>query len=220
MVEVQEDGHAPVAGQFLFNPDRMVVSPFLTGAQVIASGAFPDHVLIRADTSGAVISTIEVPSPFDQNTVPHATDRAIMNRTAMAYSEPGIVLAYAAVARLDFFSRDGAYRGSTTGPRQVEQQLTFREGRVVWTNDLLAYSSITATPTAVYAMFCGCTNGRENRKPSLVHVFDWSGNFRGEYAIDRPVFTIHASDAGALVASYDEPFPGIGVWELPHPEGG
>jgi hypothetical protein len=113
---------------------------------------------------------------------------------------------------------EGERIGSVAGPRQSTATFRVTDDKFFWGRDdqnEMAYWHMDGTERYVYALFCGCKAGL-GHLPSMLHVFDWNGNFVAEFAFDREVTSLDVSDDDQVIyATFESPYPGVGEWRLP-----
>jgi hypothetical protein len=217
--ELKGDGTVAPREELQLHLEATLESPVWVGAdRILANGLFPDHSLALLDASGKALERIAAAPPFTQADVPHPTARLQLNRNFLAVrpADRRVALAYQFASRIDFFASDGSPIGSISGPRRTTPQFEIRDGRFFWgpANEM-AYWAAFGTDRYLYALFCGCRK-EDNAMPSLLHIFRWNGDFVVEVALDRQVeaFTV-SNDDHTLIATYEDPYPQIGIWELP-----
>lgn len=200
------------------NLNLSVESPVWMQDGIVANGLFPDFTLIALRSTRDEPRLLAGSPPFTPRRIAHATGRRLLNRNFLA-SDPQrkrLALSYQYEPRIDFFTSDGAQYGSVTGPRSTRPRWRVESDRFFWDDsNEMAYWRIDATDRYVYTLFCGCQD-RENRMPSLLHVYRWNGDFVAEIALDREVTSFAvAPDDTLLYASVRDPYPAVGEWRLP-----
>lgn len=210
----------PVVREVSLDAGVSLMNPVWNGDRIIANGLLPDYTLLVVDGDGRPVERLAADPPFTERQMPHATGRRLLNRSFLAAnpSRTRLALAYQWKSRIDFFTVGGERVGSIPGPRQTRPVFHVANNRFFWGPDdenEMAYWAVDATDRYVYALFCGCLAGK-GHMPALLHVFDWSGNFVAEIALDRQLTSLDVSDDDrVLYATFEAPHPGVGEWTLP-----
>ncbi|HEX8391759.1 MAG TPA: BF3164 family lipoprotein [Longimicrobium sp.] len=197
-----------------------LATPVWNASGVISNGLFPDYTLVRLDSAGRIRSRLASDPPFTTKHIANATGRRLLNRSFMTVnpSRTRLALSYQWKSRVDFFTIEGERIGSVAGPRHTTATFRVAGDRFFWGRDdenEMAYWQMDSTERYVYALFCGCKPGLGNL-PSMLHVYDWNGNFVAEFAFDRQVTSLDVSDDDRVVyATMESPYPGVGEWRLP-----
>jgi len=204
--------------QFTLQVGMPIDRPVWIGRRLLSGGLFPDFTLVLMDEQGVPIERIAANPPYTAAEISHTVGRALLNRnfTAPAPSRERIALVYQYSSRVDFFTSAGEHYGTVNGPRATRASYRIWNDRFFWEADNeMAYWSVTATDRYVYALFCGC-RFEDEEVPTVMHVFDWSGNFVGEFELGVPVTAIEVTnDDRTLYGAIQDPFPRFGEWALP-----
>lgn len=201
-----------VTREVTFRSDALVKSPVRIGSGYAASGIFADHTFARFGTSGRHVGWIQADPPAGSHGKATSAREMNMNHLDVAPDGRRLAIAYQNVNRVDLFtSVEGPYL-SATGPVELE------EG-----GEVRAYVDVAATRSAVYALFVGrgpdgadCEEVHGDELPRRVHVFAWDGTYRGRLILDRPVYTVSASEDGQRLWGFAPgPLPRIIEWRTP-----
>lgn len=207
-----------------FVPLRVATStehPVRLGDRIASVGLFgAAAVLMFFDLEGAPTTRTGTP-PFSRQDMPHPTGIRLVNRANLAVrpSADRLAVGFYSANRIDIYDAEGAKIASTSGPREVTASFYIEDDKFFWTEEenQLAYTSIAASNDEVFALFCGCTMGKEEATDrTRVHVFSWSGSFRRELILPVPATRIEVSrDGRRLYGAVEDPWPVIVEWSIP-----
>lgn len=204
--------------QYTLQVGMPIDRPVWVGNRLIAGGIFPDFSLVLMDEQGRTIERIVADPPYTAADISHTVGRALLNRNFMAPSPSGqrLAVAYQYSSRIDFFTAAGERYGTVQGPRATTPSYRIWNDRFFWEADNeMAYWTVTATDRYVYALFCGC-RFEDEEIPTVMHVFDWSGDFVGEFELGARVTAIEVTDDDTvLYGAIHDPFPRFAEWRLP-----
>ncbi len=199
--------------------------PVWTEKGILTNGFFPSFTLMELDRSGSPTRRIAVSPPSLSARMEDIRGAMSFNRNRMAISPSGnrVVLVYQSNSRLDFLNASGELTHSREGPVPIRRSFYYAagepQGRAFRWNpeeNEWAYVGVDVTEELIFALFCGKGCPEDSPFPNMIHVFGWSGGFRGAFALDRSVATISVSeDGGDLYGYSEEPEPAIYYWEVP-----
>jgi hypothetical protein len=195
-----------------------LTTPYLLGDTLLANGLFPDYTLFIADRATSESWRILGRPPYGPPEMPAVVGQRLMNRNflAMRPDENAFVLAYQFASKLDFFDRVGSLIRSVAGPVETTPRFHMADSRFFWDQgNEMAYLTVAAGRSYVYALFCGCALGADIQHTTL-HVFDWNGRLVAVLEFPFPVQRIAVPpDEQTIFAAYEEPYPLIGEFALP-----
>ncbi len=218
LLDLDKDGNDVIRREMPLNVNASLEHPVWSGDRILANGLFADFTLLEIDSTGRPLSRISAGPPFTKRVPPQGQRKANRSFLTMDPSGKRIAVTYQFASRVDFFRADGRPYGTVSGPRPTEISYEVdRKGRMNWKPDNVMTSwSMTSTDRYVYVLFCGCEMREGGESPTRVHVYDWSGNFIQEIALDRPIRGAAVTlDDSWLYGAVEEPFPVVGEWRLP-----
>jgi hypothetical protein len=192
----------------------------MTGG-LVAHDYIPAY-LRAIDSSGKTAQTFAVPAPF--------AGHDDLNHSVFAASPDGrhMALAYEYSSRIDLLDGAGAYVGFLRGPRATnslkyrlvtDPKLGHERALVSMASDA-AYLDLAATNDRLYALFAGCP-GQCAYTGTQIHVFRWTGELVGQFAVDRTLVRIAVSPEdgvlyGVVMDRQSDGHPEtLGEWILP-----
>lgn len=201
-----------------------LLDPVLTDSTIVTNGLFPDYTLAiinRADHSVRKVAGA-LPHPLERVGLPVAA--RLMNRTYMVAdpSKSRLAVAYQFAPQIDFFTVAGEHYAKASAPRDLDVRWRTEGNRFFWLDgNESGYVAITANESYVYGLFCECKLGDNEPPPPYLHVYDWEGNFVGEWQFDVTVriITVEPSDPSRLVAVVEDPYPQIAEFRVPAIDG-
>lgn len=217
-IAISPPSQARVTGTLPFRIDVSVTHPVVYGDHYISNGVFADHSLVVLDTTGVARRYLVTAPPFSPDELAHPTGRRLINRTFLASAERGrkLVLAYQFASMLDFVNLEDGTFTRVEGPYETEPQFHVERERFFWEDqNEMAYWSVQATSSRVYALFCGCPMS-DNAPPTQLQVYDWQGELIGVLKFDHKISTFAVSpDDTTIWAYFETPVPRIGEWKVP-----
>jgi hypothetical protein len=192
--------------------------------QYLANGLIGDATLVRVDSMLRPISRLWMDPPFQPPEVRYGQSlvEANLRHLTASPADDRFAIAYQNSNRLDIlYGAEGRFR-TIVGPRNLDQSHSTAGGRFDRDDDhQKAYVDVVSTEDNIYALLCACSSAADGERgidhlPYQVHVFDWSGDYRGEIQLDRNVLQIGVSaDDERIWGMFENPVPRLGEWKLP-----
>lgn len=192
---------------------------------LVGVGAFIESRFTLYDASGRRLRALG-DLPLLGEGVPAVVVQQILQPVA-AVSPSGRQIAVGSryAGRLDIYSLGDGSRVPAAVPDAFSPTIKTRDNGAmpVFITDgstLFAYISIAVSPTRIYALYSGRTRkeypGRANFG-AQVQVFDWSGDFKRTFVLDRDAIRLVAEGDSALMTITYDPAPAIVRYALPPP---
>lgn len=198
--------------------------PIAGTPEYLANGLVGDATLVRVDSSFRPMSRLWMDPPFQPPEIRYGQSLVEANLRHLAASPGGdrFAVAYQNENRVDIlFEPEGSFR-TIVGPRELDQSYSAIGGRFEREPEHeKAYVDVVSTARNIYALLCACRSASEGERgidhlPYQVHVFDWSGDYKGELRLDKNVLQIAVSaDDERIWGMFEDPVPQLGEWELP-----
>lgn len=190
----------------------------------LANGLIGDATLVRVDSLLRPISRLWMDPPFQPPEIRYGQSlvEANLRHLAASPNRDRFAVVYQNENRIDILLEpEGRFR-TIFGPRELDQSHSTDGGRFEREGEhQKAYVDVVSTAQNIYALLCACKSASDGERgidhlPYQVHVYDWSGNYKGELQLDKNVLQIAVSaDDERLWGMFEDPVPRLGEWKLP-----